>query len=113
MYISQAELPALKAISELLVVDAEAMQDGRLEIMHMDGILDNVESKIVRRAVRHTALDASAGHPERECPSVMIAPVVLIARATLRIDRAAEFATPDHERVVQHPALLEVSNESG
>ena len=29
----------------------------------------------------------------------------------LRIDRAAEFAAPDDERVVQHAALLEVLDE--
>ena len=38
----------------------------------------------------------------------MIAAVVFVVRAALRIDGAAKFTAPDHERLVEQAALLEI-----
>ena len=35
---------------------------------------------------------------------MMIATVVIVLQTTLRVDRPAEFAPPDHKRFVQKPA---------
>src|SRR3954468_14836535 len=42
---------------------------------------------------------------------MMIAAVVRGRECALRVDGATKFAAPDHERVVQQPALLKVLNE--
>ena len=57
------------------------------------------------------AFDAAAGHPHGEATRVMIAAVVCLCEAALRVNRAAEFATPDDERLVQQAALLQILNE--
>jgi hypothetical protein len=63
MHIRQPELAALEAIGEAFVIDAEAVQDGGLKVMDMDGILQGIETEVVGTAESHTGLDAAAGHP--------------------------------------------------
>ena len=43
---------------------------------------------------------------------MMIAAVVVVRQLALRINRAAEFAAPDHQRFVEHAALLQILNQS-
>jgi hypothetical protein len=43
----------------------------------------------------------------------MIAAVIVIGELALAINRAAEFAAPNDQRVVEHAALLEVGNQRG
>ena len=50
--IRQAELPALILVGQPFVVEAETMQDGRLQIVNVNLVLRDVEAQIVRRAVR-------------------------------------------------------------
>jgi hypothetical protein len=45
--VSEPEVAALEAICQPLVIDAEAMQDGRLQIMDVYRILDDVVGVIV------------------------------------------------------------------
>ena len=49
------------------------------------------------------ALDSAAGHPHREAPGIVIAAVALLVER-----RAAEFAAPHHQRVVEQPARFQV-----
>jgi len=42
----------------------------------------------------------------------MVAPVIVGLERALGIDRAAEFAAPDDERVVEETAAFEVSDET-
>ena len=44
MHIRQAELAALETIGEAFVIDAEAVQDGGLKVMHMDWVFNHVEA---------------------------------------------------------------------
>ena len=50
--IREAELPALILVGQPFVVEAETMQDGRLQIVNVNLVLRDVEAQIVRRAVR-------------------------------------------------------------
>ena len=70
-------------------------------------ILDGVEAEIVGVAERDARLDAAAGQPHGEGVGMMVAAVV----APLHHRRAAELAAPDHERVVEQAALLQVLDQ--
>jgi hypothetical protein len=59
------------------------------------------------------AFDAAAGHPHREAARVVVAAVVLGVRPPGLVARAAEFAAPDDEGVVEHAALLQVLDQAG
>ena len=69
----------------------------------------DVEAELVGLAERDARLDAAAGQPHREGVGVMVAAVV----AALHHRRAAEFAAPDDERVVEQPALLQIRDQRG
>ena len=82
-----------------------------MEVVDRKRVLDDVVAELVGLAVDLAALGAAAGHPHREAARVVVAAVVLLGESALAVDRAAELAAPDDERVVEHPALLEVLDE--
>lgn len=108
MHVRQAIVPSLEAMRESLVVDAKLVEDRRVQIMDMDRLLGNIVADIVRCSVDDPWLDSSARHPDGETAWVMIASEFLTPRS-LGIRGAAELATPDDKRVVQHAALLEIA----
>ncbi len=59
MHVGQAEIASLEAVGELGVIETKLMQDGRVQIMHMDDVLDGVEAELIRFAVRDPRLKAS------------------------------------------------------
>ena len=59
-------------------------------------------------AVAVAAFDAAAGHPHRKALVVVVAAVGVLGRRG-----AAEFAAPNHQRVFEHVALLEVGKQRG
>ena len=46
-------------------------------------------------------------------PSVMITSVVRGGQRALTVNRATEFAAEDHNRILQHPALLQILDQAG
>src|SRR5947207_2985927 len=42
---------------------------------------------------------------------MMVPAVVILRQLALAVARPAELAAPDHERIVEHPALLEVRDQ--
>ena len=72
-----------------------------MKVMDGDWILHNVVADIIRPADRDSRLYTAAGHPHRERPGMMIAAKEFRALPFLVHGRAAELATPNHERAVQ------------
>src|SRR5439155_15041640 len=95
------------------VVDAEAVQNRCVEIVNVYRVFEDVVTELVGLAVTDARLDAAPGHPDRVTTPVMVTAVIVLLDFSLTINGATEFAAPDHERVVQEPALLEVFNERG
>src|SRR5437867_1307872 len=62
----EALVQTLIFVGELLVVNTKQVQNGRLEITHMNGIFHDVVAEFVGLAVDDAALDPPAGHPEAE-----------------------------------------------
>jgi hypothetical protein len=87
------------AEGELRVVEAEEVEDGGVEVMDVDGVLDDLGAEVVGLAVGDAALDAAAGEPGAEGG-------VVVAAAVAAVDggRAAELRGPDDQRVVEHAA---------
>ena len=80
--------------------------------MDVNGLVLGLETEVVGRAIDLSALDAASRHPHRKAVMVVVAaidfPRVRSRRGHFNDWRAAEFAAPDHQRVVQHPALLQI-----
>src|SRR5688572_4415363 len=79
----QALVEAEVAHRESLVVEAEYLEHGRVEVADVDGVLDDVVAEVVRLAVDGAALEAAAGHPHGEAARVVVAAVVLLRQAAL------------------------------
>ena len=47
MHIGQAEIPALVAVGQLFVIEAEEMQNGGVQVVHMDGIFLDTPADLV------------------------------------------------------------------
>ena len=94
------------AVGQALVVEAREVQHRRVPVVDVHHAVDGGVADFIRAAVAQAALHAAAGHPHREALGVVVAAV-----AVLRVRRAAELAAPEDERVVEHPALLEVGKQ--
>src|SRR3712207_5220871 len=85
-----ATVPAGEAVGEPLVVEAEQVQDGGVEVVDVDRLVRHGRAELVGRAVDQARLDAAAGEPGRKDGRVM-APA---AWAVLP-GRPAELRRPD------------------
>ena len=113
VHVGQAEVAALEAVGQPGVLDPQQVQDRGVEVVDLDRVLDDVVGEVVGLAVDEARLDAAAGQPDREAARVMVAAVIRGGELALRVDRPAELAAPDDQRVVEQPALLEVLDECG
>ncbi len=93
-------MTALELKREFGVVDAQATEDGGLQVVRMHGILRDVVAVIVCGAERDARLDAAAGDPHGEAAAVMIAPIVSGSEAALAVNGAAEFTAPNDQSIV-------------
>src|SRR5436190_138739 len=50
-------------------------------------------------------------HPDGEAARVVVPPIVVLRQPALAVARPPELTSPDHQRVVQHPALLQVLHQ--
>src|SRR6187402_3111497 len=93
-------IKSLELECELVVIEAEEVEHGCMEVPDMHGVLHDVVGKIIRLAEAHPGLHASTGHPHREATRMMIPPIVVRSQYALRINSPAEFAAPKHDGVV-------------
>jgi hypothetical protein len=105
MNIGEPKIAAAVAVRELLVVQAELVQDRRVQVVDMDTVFDRVHAELIGRAVHHAALDAAAGQHHRKAGVVMV-PSRLSVLGRLSVRCAAKLAAPDHQRFVKESASL-------
>ena len=60
MHVGQAVVAALQAECQARMVDAQTVQNGRVQIVNVDRILDDVVAEIIRLAVDQARPDAAA-----------------------------------------------------
>ena len=56
----------LKSVRQPFVVDTQAMQSRRIEVVDVDRILDDVAAKILAFTIGNPRFDPPAGHPYGE-----------------------------------------------
>src|SRR5579864_2639046 len=66
----------LKLEREFLMVNAQQVKKGGIEIAHVYGIANDVVAKVVRLTIRNSGLYATACQPHGEAAGMMIATVV-------------------------------------
>src|SRR3546814_9357516 len=98
-------------ISQFLVIQSQLMEDGRMEVVHMHGVLDNIITEFVRFAVDDTRLNTASCHPHAKAARVVIPSVIVMGQGTLAIVCPSEFATPDDQCLIKQATLLQVSDQ--
>ena len=62
-HVGQAEVTAAGAEGELLRIEAQRVQDSRVELMHVNLVLNGRAAEFVGRAVEGATLDPAAREP--------------------------------------------------
>lgn len=76
------------------------MHHGRLDIVDVHWIFDDVVAELVRFAVNRTCFGSTSCEPCREATWMVVSAKILL-NLPLAVVRSAELATPDHERIVE------------
>src|SRR5688572_14376795 len=99
MHVCEPEIASLELVRQPRMIYTKAMQQRRVEIMHVHGIARDVIAEVVRLSMRVAPADATAREPQGEAARMMVAPVVIRGQPPLAVNGATEFSTPDDERV--------------
>src|SRR5262245_59900907 len=91
------------------------MENGGLQIVHMNGIFCDCQAQIIGLPNRCAWADAVACQPHCEAVGMVIAAgVVQLFRPTELSERsAAELTTPNHESALKQTALLQILDQRG
>ena len=111
MDIGEAEIPALIGVDQSFMVDAEEVENGRIEVVHVDRITGDVVGEVVGFAVDVALFDTTAGEPHAEAAGVVIAAVVFHRQGPLAVDGATELAAPDDEGVIEETPLFQITDQ--
>ncbi len=109
----QACIQSLKLCGEAFVIDSQEMEKGRMEIANVHSIGNDVVPPGAGFSERDAWFHAASRHPHAEASGMMVTAVIGCCQLALRVIRAAKFATPDHQRVLEHAALLQILQECG
>jgi len=99
----QAHVESLIFDAQSLVVNSQLMQDSGMQISHMDRGDDRVVSEFICFTIGDSRFNASTGQPHTEAFDVVIPPWPPFP---LEHRRPTKFASPNHQRLSQHAALL-------
>ena len=61
--VGQPIIPALLAERQAAMIQAQTMQDGRIQIVNVDRITNDIVAVVIRLAVHMSATDSPAGQP--------------------------------------------------
>ena len=90
------------------MVEAHQVQHRGVQVVNMHPVLDRVVAELVRCAVHRARFHPAARHEDREAVRVVVAPVGSFGKR-----RPAEFAAPDHQRLVEQAPALEIPDQAG
>ena len=84
------------------------MQHGCIQIVDVNRVFRHVVTEVIRLAVNDSRPDATSRHPLGIATRMMIPTVIGFRQTALAIDGATKFTSPDDERVLEHPPLLQI-----
>src|SRR5438552_13135725 len=112
VHVSQPVVSSLEFVGEPFMIDAEEVENGRLQVMDVDGIFYDVVAEFVSRAINYAGLYARPCHPKGETARVVVAAIIGGGQFSLRVIGAAKFAAPDDQRLIEQTALFQVGDKT-
>ena len=104
MHVGEAEITAGVAIGQALVVDAEEVKDGGVDVVNIDGSFDGEVAEVVELTVAGAGTQTRTGHPDGEAPGMMVA--ARFSATAFGVWCAAKLGGEDDERVFQQAAAF-------
>src|SRR5262245_58647939 len=101
--IRQSEIAARMVIGQLLVVQAEQVQNRGMKIMDVNGLFSDFIAVVVTGAIDEAPFHTAASQPGGKHIRVMAA-----AGDTVAVGSAAELGGPDDKCFVEHATSFEV-----
>ena len=116
-YEELAELAAtfnemVEALNTQIERDAQRMEDRGTEILRTHRLVFHVGAVFVGFAIDSAAADAASGDDRGIARRPVLAAGIGSA-VLVDVRRAAEFSSDDHQRVVQHAAIVQISQQRG
>ncbi len=109
MDVSQAEAAAVEGKGQLFVIKPHEMEDGGVEVVHVDGPLHHLAPEFVGFTEGESWFHAGAGEPDGEGIGIVVATSAIF----FGVRGASEFAAPPDQRVLEKPALFQVHEQAG
>src|SRR5437867_30052 len=110
--VGQPEVAALVLERQLRVIDSEALQDGGLQIVDVNGIFGDVIAIVISIAVDDARLYAAPRQPHGEAARMVVASVIGFGQPALTINSSSKLAAPHDQGVFQHAAFFQVLDQS-
>ena len=105
--VGQAAIDSVVAEGQAFVIEAEQVQDRRVQVVDRQDVFDGFETEFVGRAVADSAFDASSGEEGGKAVGIVISALGTF----LEHRHTAELGTPHNQRVVEQPSLPHVVNQ--
>lgn len=108
MDIRQSIVSARVSVCQPRMVDTHQVQHCRVQIVNVDAIFDRVHPQVIRCAKGRSAAYPAASHPHRKTGVMMVSSCFLrvFDLINLRIRRSPELTAPNHQRILEKPALF-------
>src|ERR1700761_720630 len=96
------------------MIEPQCIQYGRVQVTHLYRILHDLVAHSISLAVTHAGLEATPSQPNGEGSRFVVPADKLhhLSVAVFAHGGAAEFPAPHDERVLEHAALLQISEQS-
>src|SRR5690349_17255101 len=109
-YVGEPEIAAAVTVRQFRVLDAEQVQDGGVDVVHVDRLLDGLEAEVVGSAVDRAALDRAAGKPHGEPERIVVAAALHggLSAADFAHRGASKLGAANYQRVLPEAARFEV-----
>ena len=111
MDVGQAAVDAVVADGQSFVVDAQLVQYGRVQVMHMHRVPNDVVALVIGLTMHQAGFHSSPGEHVTEATRMMIAPAVFLRR--LLVDCSTKLTSPDDQHLVEQASLQQVGDQAG
>jgi hypothetical protein len=106
--VGQAALDAVVVDGQGFVVEPEQMQNGGVEVVHADGVLDRTMTKGIGGPIAEGGADPGSSQEDGEALGVVVA----AARALLKGRHAPEFGDEGDQGIGEQSTLFQVADQS-
>jgi hypothetical protein len=74
--VGEPVISTLKAINQSFVIQTQQLQYGRLQVVHVDRVLGDIITKVIRFAISFSWTNSGPGQPDGKTPRMVVSAVI-------------------------------------